>query len=37
MRLTKALLRGAWMLAVLSAIPGHAADYPAPTENTWVV
>ncbi|HVL17810.1 MAG TPA: alpha/beta fold hydrolase [Gemmatimonadales bacterium] len=38
MKLTRALIRSIWILTVLlSAIPGHAADYPAPAEGTWVV
>jgi homoserine O-acetyltransferase/O-succinyltransferase len=38
MKLTKALMRGAWILALLlSVTPGQAADYPAPAEGTWVV
>ena len=38
MRRIQAPIRNAWILAILLwAIPGHAADYPAPTEGTWVV
>jgi homoserine O-acetyltransferase/O-succinyltransferase len=38
MKLAGALTRNAWILAVLLwAVPGHAADYPAPVEGDWVV
>jgi homoserine O-acetyltransferase/O-succinyltransferase len=38
MRRIQGSIRSAWILAVLLwTISGHAADYPAPTEGTWVV
>ena len=38
MKLTKALMCGVWILALLlSVTPSRAADYPAPAEGTWVV
>src|SRR4029079_1995461 len=38
MRRIQTPILSACILAVLLwAVPGHAADYPAPTEGTWVV
>jgi homoserine O-acetyltransferase len=38
MKRTELLTQRLWILAILLwAIPGHAADYPAPAEGTWVV
>ena len=38
MKLTTVLARVMWSLALaLTALPGSAADYPAPREGDWIV